>query len=314
MGKLIEGKWTDIGYETEKNQGQFLREETNFRNQISDSSPTFAPERDRYHLYVSYACPWAHRTLIMRHLKGLQEIIPVSVVHPHMLSHGWEFRAQGPYQDNLYQLNALYELYLKASKNFTGRVTVPVLWDKKNKTIVNNESSEIIRIFNSAFNKLTGDVQNFYPSELQQEIDQINKVVYDHVNNGVYQCGFATTQEAYEQAFDRLFATLAELNDRLSKTSFLIPQQLTEADIRLFTTLIRFDAVYFGHFKCNLKRVEDFPNLFDYLKRLLEFPSFRDTVNLVDIKQHYYYSHDDINPTRIVPKGPQLSWLMDSTS
>ncbi|CEK10000.1 glutathione S-transferase family protein [Legionella hackeliae] len=308
MGLLIDGHWHDQWYDTSKTGGTFKREPTHFRNTIkNETNAPFLPEKDRYHLYVSLACPWAHRTLIFRKLKKLEHYIEISIVHPHMLENGWEFKVEmGATGDNLYGLNYLYEIYTKADEQYTGRVTVPVLWDKKEKTIVNNESAEIIRQFNHAFNDLTGDKQDFYPEFLHSEIDAINDKIYNTVNNGVYKCGFATTQEAYEKAYNELFATLDELEIHLSKHEYLVGDVLTEADWRLFTTLIRFDAVYYSHFKTNRQRISDYPALQAFLKKLYYYPGIRETVNFLHIKQHYYFSHKTINPTQIVPLGPRL--------
>lgn len=313
MGLLIEGKWHDQWYDTSKSGGEFIRENSQFHGWLSapgESTSTgkqvFPAESGRYHLYVSLACPWAHRTLIFRKLKGLEEHIGVSVVHPHMLKNGWEFAEAG---DDLYSLDYLYQLYLKARPDYSGRVTVPLLWDKRDETIVNNESAEIIRIFNSAFNHLTGDKQDFYPEPLREEIDRINEKVYHHINNGVYRCGFATTQEAYEKAYGELFAALDEVEALLGRQRYLAGDRITEADWRLFTTLVRFDAVYHGHFKANRNRIEDFDHLSNYLRELYQYPGVAETVDFEHIKQHYYYSHDTINPTRIVPVGPQLALL-----
>ncbi|KTD66163.1 glutathione S-transferase family protein [Legionella spiritensis] len=308
MGLLVDGQWRDQWYETKKSGGSFQRESSQFRNAIcSDSDSKFPAEKNRYHLYVSLACPWAHRTLIFRKLKRLEPYIDVSIVHPHMLENGWEFKqGMGATGDTLYGLHYLYELYLKADPRYSGRVSVPVLWDKEKQTIVSNESAEIIRQFNSAFNHLTGDKQDFYPPELQDDINRINDKVYNTVNNGVYRCGFATAQEAYEDAFAQLFATLDALNDHLGSHPFLVGGQLTEADWRLFTTLIRFDAVYYSHFKTNLRRIKDYDALHAYLKKLYHYPGVSGTVDFTHIKQHYYFSHKTINPTQIVPVGPEL--------
>jgi len=298
MGMLIDGVWeTDDGKWASKD-GKFHRAQSQFRCRIGDDC--FPVEPDRYHLYVSLACPWAHRTLIFRRLKGLEEIIPVTIVHPHMLNYGWQFAEPEP----LYGFTHAHQLYSKADAHYSGRVTVPILWDKKQQAIVCNESAEIIRMFNSAFNELTGNRDDYYPVELRDEIDAINAFVYDNINNGVYRCGFATTQAAYEEAFDSLFAALDEIERRLSNQHYLIGKHLTEADIRLYTTLIRFDVVYYSHFKCNRNRIADMPHLSACLKRLYAIPAFRTTTDFEHIKQHYYYSHASINPTRIVPKGP----------
>jgi glutathionyl-hydroquinone reductase len=309
MGLLVEGKWQDKWYDTKKSGGRFERESSRFRNTISNESGSeFKPESGRYHLYVSLACPWAHRTLIFRKLKGLEPHISVSVVSPDMLENGWEFGGYpGATEDHLYALDYMYQLYTKADPQYSGRVTVPVLWDKHSQSIVNNESAEIIRIFNNAFNELTGNTLDFYPAQLASGIDEINQNVYDKVNNGVYKAGFATTQQAYQEAVTALFAELDKLDRHLASHRYLAGGQITEADWRLFTTLIRFDAVYVGHFKCNLQRIEDYANLRGYLRELYQYPGVADTVNFEHIKRHYYYSHDSINPTQVVPAGPRLT-------
>jgi glutathionyl-hydroquinone reductase len=311
MGLLVNGQWQDVWYETAKTSGEFKREPTQFHSAITNEpDASFPAEKGRYHLYVSLACPWAHRTLIFRKLKKLEDYIDVSIVHPHMLEYGWEFKKDmGATGDVLYGLNYLYELYLKASSTYTGRVTVPVLWDKKKKTIVNNESGEIIRQFNSAFNHLTGDQSDFYPEALRVEIDLLNAQIYESINNGVYRCGFASTQEAYEQAYIKLFAALDELDGRLQHQKYLLGERITEADWRLFTTLIRFDVVYYGHFKTNQQRISDYTGLQSYLEHLYHYPGVRETVNFLQIKHHYYFSHKTINPTQIVPLGPSLSFI-----
>jgi len=299
---LIDGKWeTDDGVFA-SGDGKFHRTQSRFRCAIGDEC--FPVETERYHLYVSLACPWAHRTLILRTLKGLEDIMPVTTVHPHMLENGWQFDEPEP----LYGFRYLYELYAKSTPNYSGRVTVPVLWDKKSETIVCNESAEIIRMFNSAFDGLTGNTADYYPEALRPEIDAINAFVYESINNGVYRCGFATEQAAYEEAYDALFAALDDLEIRLSRQRYLVGNRITEADWRLFTTLIRFDTVYFGHFKCNRKRIADMPNLWGYLRDLYQQPGIAETVDFKHIKQHYYYSHASINPTRIVPRGPELDF------
>ncbi len=314
MGLLVEGEWQDQWYDTTKSGGAYIRNEAQFRNWVTvdgSAGPTgeadFNAEAGRYHLYVSLACPWAHRTLIFRKLKRLEEVISVSVVDPHMLAHGWAF--SGNFDSTLDEVNGhdyLYQLYRQTKGDYSGRVTVPVLWDKQRQTIVNNESSEIIRMFNSAFNAYTGIKDDYYPEPLCDEIDQINAFVYKNINNGVYRCGFATTQHAFDKAFDRLFNALDEIEQRLSGQRYLVGTQITETDWRLFTTLLRFDAVYVGHFKCNRQRIADYPNLSNYLRELYQVPGITETVNMTHIKQHYYFSHDTINPTRIVPKGPAL--------
>ena len=295
--------------------GEFVRWESLFRNWITADGKAgpgghegFKAEAGRYHLYVSYACPWAHRTLIYRTLKKLESVISVSIVNPKMPPASWDFNEYpGATGDDLYQSTFLYEIYQKAMPDFKGVVTVPVLWDKKQKTIVNNESSEIIRMLNSAFNDFTDVKTDYYPEELKTAIDEINEFVYDNVNNGVYKTGFARSQKAYEIAFDQLFQALDELEQRLSKQTYLVGETITEADWRLFPTLVRFDPVYVGHFKCNLRRIADYPNLSRYLYDLYHQAGIADTVNMDHIKTHYYWSHDSINPNRIVPKGPELN-------
>ena len=312
MGLLVNGEWKDAWYDTKDTGGQFVRSAAQFRNFVTaDGSagptgrPGFKAESGRYHLYVSLACPWAHRTLIFRKLKGLEDHISVSVVHFLMLENGWEFKVtDGATGDQLFGLDYLHQVYTEADANYSGRVTVPVLWDKQTGTVVSNESSEIIRMFNSAFDGITGNNQDFYPDTLRAEIDELNALVYDTVNNGVYKCGFATSQAAYEDSFDKLFATLDLLEARLTGKKFLFGDRLTEADWRLFTTLIRFDPVYVGHFKCNKKRIIDYPNLQTYLKTLYNEPGVAETVSFDHIKNHYYQSHRTINPTGIVPVGP----------
>jgi putative glutathione S-transferase len=321
MGLLVKGAWQDRWYDTEKTGGHFVRPQTAFRNWVTPDGregPTgtdgFAAEPNRYHLYVSLACPWAHRTLIFRKLKKLEGVISVSVVDPFMGSRGWAFSAPdgsltpGGTPDEVNHARYLYQVYTKAKPDFTGRVTVPVLWDKKNATIVNNESAEIIRMLNSAFDEWGDSRVDFYPLPLRAEIDQLNAYIYENVNNGVYKCGFAGSQAAYEQAFDALFEALDRLEERLDTRRYLTGGRLTEADWRLFTTLVRFDAVYYGHFKCNLRRLADYPNLSNYLRELYQVPGVAETVNLYHIKRHYYVSHVHINPTRIIPKGPVLDF------
>jgi putative glutathione S-transferase len=314
MGLLVDGEWKDVWYDTKPSKGQFVRAQSSFRSYVTaDGSPGptgaggFKAESGRYHLYVSYACPWAHRTLIFRKLKGLEGHISVSIVHYRMLENGWEFHAEeGATEDHLFGSDALWQVYTMADPHYSGRVTVPVLWDKKTGTIVNNESSEIIRMFNSAFDGITGNTLDLYPEDLRGEIDALNARVYDTVNNGVYKCGFATTQEAYEENFVKLFATLDELDARLEGKKYLFGDRLTEADVRLFTTIVRFDPVYVGHFKCNLRRIADYPNLYRFLKTLYNIPGVTETVNFTHIKNHYYQSHRTINPTGIVPAGPVI--------
>lgn len=316
MGKLLDGVWQDVWYETGKTKGRFKREDSSFRNWITPegvAGPSggdgFPAEPGRYHLYVSYACPWAHRALIFRKLKKLEDIIGLSVVDYFMGENGWEFKGRdGGTLDPVNHAEKLWQVYVKADPHYTGRVTVPVLWDKKRNTIVSNESSEIIRMFNSAFDEITGDRQDFYPPDLREEIDDINETVYHTVNNGVYKCGFATTQEAYEENFVALFETLDMIEARLAGQRYLAGDRITEADWRLFTTLLRFDPVYFGHFKCNERRIVDYPNLWGYTRDLYQVPGVAGTVNLFHIKHHYYMSHATVNPTRIVPLGPDIDF------
>ncbi|MDH3655193.1 MAG: glutathione S-transferase family protein [Myxococcales bacterium] len=315
MGKLVEGVWRDIWYDTKSTGGKFVRANAKFRNWVTadgENAPSgkgFKAERGRYQLYVSYACPWAHRTLIMRKLKGLEDMIGVSVVNHFMGAQGWTFHeGDGVIPDPVLDAEFLHEIYTAADLRFSGRVTVPVLWDKKTGTIVSNESSEIIRMFNSAFDHLGAKLGDFYPESLRDEIDEVNERVYHTLNNGVYKCGFATTQEAYEEALVDLFDTLDWLEERLSAHRYLVGEQITEADWRLFTTLARFDAVYVGHFKTNLRRIADYPNLWAYTRELYQVPGVRGTVNMRHIKQHYYGSHESINPSRIVPMGPIIDF------
>ncbi|MGR5548800.1 glutathione S-transferase family protein [Vibrio sp. DNB22_12_1] len=302
MGKLVEGVWHDVWYETKSSGGKFVRENAGFRNWIKNKpDATFQPESGRYHLYVSLACPWAHRTLIFRKLKGLEKHIDVTVVCPDMLSEGWQMLPEP-----LFGHTRMHQIYTQAKSDYTGRVTVPVLWDKKTNTIVSNESSEIIRMFNSEFNDLTGNHDDYYSGKLQSVIDEWNDYIYPNINNGVYRCGFATTQDAYEEAFDSLFAALDKVDVHLATHRYLAGNQITEADWRLFTTLVRFDAVYVGHFKCNKQRIADYPNIQGYLKELYQVEGVAETTDFYHIKRHYYFSHTGINPTQIVPKGPDL--------
>ncbi|WDT84356.1 glutathione S-transferase family protein [Alteromonas sp. 009811495] len=307
MGLLVDGKWQDKWYDTSKNGGKFERQASQFRSTISTKQGAeFPVESGRYHLYVSLACPWAHRALIFRKLKGLESHIDVSVVSPDMLDKGWEFdEYPGATGDKLYGFDYAHQLYTKVKPDITSRVTVPILWDKKTQSIVNNESAEIIRIFNTSFNELTRNDDDYYPEALREEIDAINDMVYHNINNGVYKSGFATTQDAYEEAVEALFNALDTIEERLGKQRYLVGSTLTEADWRLFTTLIRFDPVYHGHFKCNIKQIADYPNLFGYMKELYQHPGIAQTVNFDHIKRHYYYSHTMINPTQVVPVGPQ---------
>ncbi len=313
MGMLIKGKLVENWLEKEIEEGEFKRMDSTFRHWVTadgsagpDGVDGFKAEADRYHLYVSKACPWAHRTIIFRKLKKLESVIVLSIVEPEMLEHGWTFAEDGDYIDHLHGYNYMHQVYTRANDDFTGQITVPVLWDKHQNTIVNNESSEIIRMLNSAFNAFTDVETDYYPEHLRTEIDAINKPIYDNINNGVYRCGFAKSQAAYERAFKCLFNELDNIENRLSSQKFLAGDQLTEADWRLFTTLIRFDAVYVGHFKCNLRRIADYPNISKYLSGLYHLPGISETVDIAYIKRHYYYSHTTINPTQIVPVGPDL--------
>ncbi|MBJ2216757.1 glutathione S-transferase family protein [Pseudomonas sp. MF7453] len=311
MGLLIEGQWKDQWYESSAD-GAFQREQAQRRHWVTaDGAPGpsgeggFKAEAGRYHLYVSLACPWAHRTLILRKLKGLESLIDVSVVSWLMLENGWTFdKAHGSSGDTLDGLDFMHQRYTADTADYTGRVTVPVLWDKKLKRIVSNESAEIIRMFNSAFNELTGNTLDFYPQALHSTINSLNERIYPAVNNGVYRAGFATSQQAYESAFDDVFAELDHLEQHLGSHRYLAGEYLTEADVRLFTTLIRFDAVYYSHFKCNLRRIADYSNLSNWLREMYQWPGVAETVNFEHIKGHYYASHRTINPTGIVPKGP----------
>lgn len=318
MGYLLDGKWLDQWYDTSTTGGHFVRTEALFRNWITPDGgpgPTgeggFAAEAGRYHLYVSLACPWAHRTLIFRALKGLGEMISVSVVNPYMAEHGWTFEtAPGVIADPVGQAAYLYQIYLRAQTMYAGRVTVPVLWDLKTSTIVSNESSEIIRMLNSAFNDCGALPGDYAPTELLSEIDSVNAFIYDTINNGVYKAGFATEQSVYEIEVTSLFEALDTLEARLAHQRYLLGPRITEADWRLFTTLIRFDAVYHGHFKCNLKRLADYPNLWGYTRELYQWPGVAETVNFQHIKDHYYRSHGTINPNGITPKGPFLNLML----
>jgi putative glutathione S-transferase len=307
MGYLLNGVWHDGWYDTSSTGGEFVRPEAKFRNRITaDGSSGYPAEPGRYHLYVSLACPWAHRTLIFRKLKNLEDAISVSVVEPVMSSEGWAFSEELP--DHVNGFSHLHQVYTKTQPSFSGRVTIPVLWDKQRAAIVNNESAEIIRMLNSEFSAHVPAGRDYYPASLSGEIDDINAFVYDNINNGVYRCGFAGTQEAYESAVTRLFHALDALEERLSRTRYLAGSTLTEADWRLFTTLVRFDAVYHRHFKCNLRRIEDYPNLSGFLRDLYQMPEIAETVDFDHIKRHYYLSHEHINPKRIVPLGPLLDF------
>jgi putative glutathione S-transferase len=318
MGLLIDGQWHDRWYDTGESGGRFVRSAAQCRNWVTadgGAGPSgeggFKAEPGRYHLYVSLACPWAHRTLIFRKLKGLEGMIGVSVVHWLMREHGWTFEpAPEATGDMLYRHRYLHEVYARALPRYTGRVTVPVLWDQERRTIVNNESSEVIRMFNSAFDGLGATPGDYYPEALRAEIDQVNERVYATVNNGVYRAGFATTQAAYDEAVGELFETLDWLEDRLARQRYLAGDRVTEADWRLFTTLLRFDPVYHGHFKCNLRRLVDYPNLWAYTRELYQWPGVAETVDFTHIKSHYYASHGTINPTGIVPKGPLVDFAV----
>ncbi|TMS81728.1 glutathione S-transferase family protein [Pseudoalteromonas sp. S554] len=317
MGLLVNGQWQDKWYDTDSSDGKFEREAAQLRNWItSDGSAGetgeggFKAEAGRYHLYVSLACPWAHRTLIFRTLKKLDELISVSVVSPDMLANGWEFDQNNHSTgDALFASDYLHQVYTKNNSNYSGRVTVPVLWDKKQNKIVSNESADIIRMFNSTFNEITGNKDDYYPESLRSEIDELNALVYPNINNGVYRAGFATTTHAYEQAFDDVFTALDKVEKILSKKRYLAGDKITEADWRLFTTLIRFDCVYVGHFKCNLRTIESYPSLSGYLRDLYQVEGVANTVDFYHIKRHYYFSHTMINPTQIVPKGPEINYL-----
>ncbi len=315
MGQLIEGKWTDDAFDTKTRKGKFVRKSAAFRSWITadgSAGPTgdagFKADKDRYHLYVSLACPWAHRALIFRQLKGLETIVSLSVVNSFMGENGWDFTpGEDVIPDTVNGATCMHEVYTLANPTYTGRVTVPVLWDKQNKTIVSNESSEIIRMFNSAFDDVGATQGDYYPAGLESEIDAINDTIYSSVNNGVYKAGFATSQSAYDEAVTALFETLDQLEQRLADQRYLVGSSITEADWRLFTTLIRFDPVYVGHFKCNRKRIVDYPNLSAYLRDLYQVPGVSNTVNTEHTKAHYYASHKSINPTGIIPNGPELN-------
>ncbi|WP_101674215.1 glutathione S-transferase family protein [Alloalcanivorax mobilis] len=311
MGLLVEGKWQDQWYDTKSTGGRFKRSESQFRHWLSaDGDDRFKAESGRYHLYVSYACPWAHRALVMRAWKGLEQHIPVSVVDPLMLENGWELGGDfpGATGDRLYRLDKLYQLYLKADPHYTGRVTVPVLWDKQRETIVSNESADIIRMLNTAFDDLGARPGDYYPEDLRPAIDEVNALVYDTVNNGVYKAGFATSQAAYDEAVQALFDTLEQLEQRLGESRYLVGNTLTEADLRLWTTLVRFDPVYVTHFKCDRKRIADYPNLNGLLREVYQLPGVAETVNMAHIRNHYFRSHPTVNPHGIIPIGPRLDY------
>ncbi|KPA23526.1 Glutathionyl-hydroquinone reductase YqjG [Shimia sp. SK013] len=317
MGLLVDGKWVDQWYDTKSSGGKFVRSASQFRNWVTadgSAGPSgtdgFKAESGRYHLYVSFACPWAHRTLIFRALKGLEDHITVSAVHPDMLDQGWTFEMddKGASGDTLYGQSHAHGIYTKADPTYSGRVTVPILWDKQRETIVSNESAEIIRMFNSAFDGITGNTDDYWPAAQRDAIEEVNARIYDTLNNGVYKCGFSTTQEAYDAAVHPLFDTLDWLETRLSQNRYLMADALTEADWRLFTTLIRFDPVYHLHFKCNRSRLVDFPNLWGYTRELYQMAGVRETVNFDHIVRHYHYSHESINPHRIVPINPVIDY------
>ncbi len=316
MGLLVEGEWKTDWYDTKSQNGKFVRKSSQFRHWVTQNGEAgetgnggFKAEPDRYHLYVSLACPWAHRALIFRQLKGLEKMISVSVVNPLMKDDGWTFLAgKGVVPDQINHRQYMYEIYLLAQHDYTGRVTVPVLWDKKQQTIVSNESADIIRMFNSAFDNIGAKPGDFYPVNKRQQIDKINELIYHNINNGVYRAGFATTQEAYDEAVDDVFNVLEQLERLLSSQRYLVGEEISEADWRLFTTLVRFDAVYVGHFKCNKKRIDDYQSLSNYLRDLYQQPGIAETVDIDYIKRHYYASHQTINPTGIIPKGPELNF------
>ena len=317
MGLLVDGVWQDERHIARTAEGRFVRPTTRFRNWVTeDGSPGptgeggFAAARERYHLYVAMPCPWAHRTVIMRMLKGLEDVVSMSVLEPLYGPHGWRFgTSPGTVPDSVNGASELAEIYLRADPRHTGRVSVPALWDKERRTIVNNESAEIIRMLNGAFGRFTNVRTDYYPPALREEIDRVNALVYENVNNGVYRAGFATSQEAYEEAFRAVFRVLDELERRLSGQRYLVGSDITEADWRLFTTLVRFDAVYYSHFKCNLRRIIDHPNLSNYLRDLYQQAGVAATVNMDHIKRHYYGSQRHVNPSGIVPLGPQLDFL-----
>lgn len=318
MGYLQDGQWVDQWYDTKSSGGTFVRTTAAFRNWVTPDGAAgpsgvagYKAESGRYHLYVSYACPWAHRTLIFRQIKGLTDHIGVSVVHPHMLSEGWTFGSDfdGATGDRLFGLPYLRDIYTRAAPDVSGRVTVPILWDTRTNTIVSNESSEIIRMFNSAFNDLTGNHDDYYPQYLRGDIDALNDRIYDVVNNGVYKSGFATSQKAYDTAVTALFDGLDWIEGILAQSRYLTGDQVTEADWRLWTTLVRFDLVYHGHFKCNRRKLAEYPNLWAYTRELYQMPGVAETTHFDHITHHYHYSHDTINPHRIIPTGPMLDWL-----
>lgn len=307
---MVDGNWQQSDVAATNDKGEFIRKDSQFRDWVkADGSSDYLPEKGRYHLYLSYACPWACRCLIFLKLKGLEEVISFSVVEPLMLENGWTF-GKGKTADPLYGLDYLYQIYKRALNRYSGKVTVPILWDKKKQAIVNNESSEIIRMFNHEFNEFALNNNDFYPEELRDDINRINDMVYKNINNGVYKTGFASSQQAYEQAFFSLFSALDSLETLLAKQRYLCGQCLTEADWRLFTTLIRFDVVYYGHFKCNLRHISDYPNLYQYMLELYQYPGVQPTVDFNHIKTHYYGSHKSLNPRGIIPQGPQINYSL----
>ena len=316
MGLLVDGQWRTDWYDTKSTGGKFVRKESHFRNWVTadgSAGPTgksgFKAEAGRYHLYVSLACPWAHRTMIFRQIKGLEAMISVSVVNAIMADEGWTFEpGDGVVADSVNDKTRLHQIYTAAMPDYTGRVTVPVLWDKKTNTIVSNESADIIRMFNSAFDDIGATPGDYYPVDNQSQIDEINDWVYDTINNGVYKAGFATTQAAYQEAVSALFDALDKLESILSTQRYLIGDKISEADWRLFTTLVRFDAVYVGHFKCNIRRIADYDHISNYLRELYQYPGIAQTVNIDYIKAHYYGSHKTINPTGVIPVGPELDF------
>jgi len=309
MGQLIDGVWVKGSVSSNDQKGSFKRASSVFRNKISSNHSTYLPETNRYHLYVSYACPWAHRTLIFRKLKNLESHISVDYVHPDMLEMGWSFEKNfpGTSGDSLHNKRYVHEIYQLSDKDISTKATVPILWDKKTRTIVNNESAEIIRIMNDAFNDITKNKDDYYPEKFRDQIDSINDTIYENINNGVYRSGFSKTQNSYEEAVKNLFTSLDIVNDILEGRDYLVGDILTEADIRLVPTLIRFDCVYYFHFKCNLKKISEYKNISRYLRNLFEEDAIKSTTNFEHIKRHYFYSHENINPFRIIPIGPQTS-------
>lgn len=311
MGKMVEGEWKTEWYQPD-DDGNFVRPDTVFRDRVkADGSSRFEPEAGRYHLYIARACPWAHRTVLMRHFKGLDDAIEMSIVHPFMGEDGWHFDASEPdaTEDRLFGSDYLRQVYRRASDTYTGRVTVPVLWDTKHDTIVNNESKEIIRMFDHEFAPIAND-RDLAPADLVEEVDAVIEMIYEPVNNGVYRAGFASSQKAYESAVNELFEMLDRLEERLEGQRYLCGDHLTEADICLFTTLVRFDPVYYTHFKCNVRRIRDFPNLWRHTCEFYQLDGVEETVNLDHIKRHYFESHETINPKRIVPVGPDIEYVV----